>query len=410
MTHYDILGVPQDASPEEIKSAYRNLIKAFHPDYYRGDKAFANRKTDEVTTAYHVLRDPNKRMEYDLKLLQERHRIYYSSEPQNNTPPPPPKKESPPPPPPKKEEHKPRETPHQSSTKNGNGRKKRFIAFLIIACCIFGGWGILYTDSSSQKQPSDATDSDTEETLPSVVVVPRNLTRTFISGEMVRAYAYDKTQDHLFIWFTRNGAIRCYFDVSNAEYAAFINSHDVNNLTITHKWTKAEEESASTSSKPTTDSAAKPTATPNAVKAYSGMNIVRPDYVGVCPLEIKADNNSNYYIYLDYVRKPSYTTVSRSLRSDAYTPYESDFSFYVEAGDTVEVDVPIGIYKLYYATGDTYYGKELLFGANTQYYSSDELLEFYASSQYYEGVTLTLYSVYNGNYDTDPINASEFPS
>ena len=68
MTLYDILGVEPNAPDDEIKTAYRNLIKAFHPDYYHGDKAFANRKTNEVVTAYETLRDPQKRREYDAAL------------------------------------------------------------------------------------------------------------------------------------------------------------------------------------------------------------------------------------------------------------------------------------------------------------------------------------------------------
>lgn len=45
MNYYDILGVSKDASEAEIKSAYRAMVRAFHPDYYHGDKAFAERKT-----------------------------------------------------------------------------------------------------------------------------------------------------------------------------------------------------------------------------------------------------------------------------------------------------------------------------------------------------------------------------
>ena len=43
MNYYDILGIESDATQAEIKIAYRNMIKAFHPDYYHGDKAFADK-------------------------------------------------------------------------------------------------------------------------------------------------------------------------------------------------------------------------------------------------------------------------------------------------------------------------------------------------------------------------------
>ncbi len=63
--YYEILGVPRDASQEEIKRAYRRLVKKYHPDMYPGDKAEAERKFKEITEAYEVLSDPQKRAQYD---------------------------------------------------------------------------------------------------------------------------------------------------------------------------------------------------------------------------------------------------------------------------------------------------------------------------------------------------------
>lgn len=157
-------------------------------------------------------------------------------------------------------------------------------------------------------------------------------------------------------------------------------------------------------------SAPSSTATPRPVSTYNGQVLIVPDYTRVCPLEIKADTGSDYYIYLDYQRAPTYTTESRQLGSLARAPYESDIAFIVKSGRTVEVDVPIGVYKLYYATGTTFYGTKLLFGDNTRYYDSDDLLTFYAGNEYYNGHTITLYSVYDGNFDTDEISEKNFPT
>lgn len=68
MTHYDVLGVSPTASQDEIKAAYRNMLKAFHPDYYTGDKAFAEKQTQKIVEAYNVLRDEQRRRDYDFLL------------------------------------------------------------------------------------------------------------------------------------------------------------------------------------------------------------------------------------------------------------------------------------------------------------------------------------------------------
>ncbi len=65
MTHYEILGIRKTASTDEIKTAYKQLVKKYHPDVYPGDKTFAERKTQEINAAYDVLSDPDKKREYD---------------------------------------------------------------------------------------------------------------------------------------------------------------------------------------------------------------------------------------------------------------------------------------------------------------------------------------------------------
>jgi len=62
--YYKILGVSKDASPEEIKRAYRKLALKYHPDRNKGNKA-AEAKFKEINEAYAVLSDPEKRRQYD---------------------------------------------------------------------------------------------------------------------------------------------------------------------------------------------------------------------------------------------------------------------------------------------------------------------------------------------------------
>ncbi len=61
---YEILGVARDAKEDEIRSAYHKLAHKYHPDKTGGDKA-AEEKLKEINAAYDVLKNPDKRAQYD---------------------------------------------------------------------------------------------------------------------------------------------------------------------------------------------------------------------------------------------------------------------------------------------------------------------------------------------------------
>ncbi|AFY37931.1 heat shock protein DnaJ domain protein [[Leptolyngbya] sp. PCC 7376] len=62
--YYEILGVPRNASSDEIKRAFRRLARRYHPDVNPGDKV-AEEKFKDINEAYEILSDDGRRSQYD---------------------------------------------------------------------------------------------------------------------------------------------------------------------------------------------------------------------------------------------------------------------------------------------------------------------------------------------------------
>ena len=67
-SHYEVLGVGESASPDEIRAAYRAQIRKFHPDVYEGPAEEATERAIELNGAWAVLSDPKRRGLYDRML------------------------------------------------------------------------------------------------------------------------------------------------------------------------------------------------------------------------------------------------------------------------------------------------------------------------------------------------------
>ena len=67
-TYYELLGIKSKAGPEEIRQAYLNLLKEWHPDKNPDRIEEAEETTKILNQAYHILGDPERRKHYDRML------------------------------------------------------------------------------------------------------------------------------------------------------------------------------------------------------------------------------------------------------------------------------------------------------------------------------------------------------
>ena len=116
---------------------------------------------------------------------------------------------------------------------------------------------------------------------------------------------------------------------------------------------------------------------------------------GVAPFKIftekETENASDFYLKL--VDAESGNTV---------------YVFYVRSGETLDVKVALGTYVLRYASGETWYGPEHLYGPRTRYAEGGDPLAFSQSGNMVYGNSVTLYTVLGGNFDTKNIDAGGF--
>ena len=70
--YYEMLGIHPEASPDEIKQAYRKKLKEWHPDKNAHRMEAAEEMTKTLNQAYSVLRDPERRKQYDRVLRYTR--------------------------------------------------------------------------------------------------------------------------------------------------------------------------------------------------------------------------------------------------------------------------------------------------------------------------------------------------
>ncbi len=111
----------------------------------------------------------------------------------------------------------------------------------------------------------------------------------------------------------------------------------------------------------------------------------------IAPFEIRSSRGTNYLVKL----------------VDAFSG-KTVLTVFVSGGIPVQVDVPLGNYVVKYASGQTWYGYEHLFGRETGYSKAQETFSFRVQGDTVSGYTITLYKVENGNLSTKEIRKDEF--
>lgn len=93
------------------------------------------------------------------------------------------------------------------------------------------------------------------------------------------------------------------------------------------------------------------------------------------------------------------------------TDYQTDrpiATVFVRGGESTKISVPLGTFRLKYATGETWYGERLHFGPETSYSEADQAFYFTDQGNQYSGYTVELFLQTNGNLRTDNIERNEF--
>lgn len=133
------------------------------------------------------------------------------------------------------------------------------------------------------------------------------------------------------------------------------------------------------------------------------------DFDCLAPLSIETTGDGGYYFVIDPLKFPApHDDEAGKIYADIMAKY-SYFRLYIRAGSTVNIDLPLGEYEVYYAHGSSWYGEEDLFGPETVYYKCDDTFLFEETATGYNGWTISLALTPNGNLDTDLISESDFP-
>lgn len=140
------------------------------------------------------------------------------------------------------------------------------------------------------------------------------------------------------------------------------------------------------------------------------------DMEGIVPFTIESTGSGGYFFVLDPISLSSLNTIKSGNGADSFTQdflvsmeEENFIKFYIRAGETFSISVPVGTYDVYYAAGDDWYGENDLFGSDTVYYRCAEPFRFTMFQEKTTGWTIILERTPDGNLEVDKISSEDFP-
>jgi hypothetical protein len=139
---FDILGLAYGASEEQIKQAYRDLVKVWHPDRFPGDirlQQRAEERLKEINRAYELLMNIGATS---------------SAGPKHSTPT---SRPSPPEPPKPPERPQPVQKPHQVNKEINLSRSTPFLVWLTVGAVVIAALGIINNQHNTEKQPMETS-------------------------------------------------------------------------------------------------------------------------------------------------------------------------------------------------------------------------------------------------------------
>jgi curved DNA-binding protein CbpA len=176
------------------------------------------------------------------------------------------------------------------------------------------------------------------------------------------------------------------FFIALLGYIFFAGGKEILNGTLTNTDTTSADTSANQAQAKFDEPSIPPQPLPNTGDTNN------PSLVGVAPLDVKTSVGDGHY-WLKVV--------------DYYTNQEV-VSYFIQGGDTLNVMLPAGTYKIKYASGQNWYGPDKLFGNDTAYAEAQDIFTFSSNGYSYSGYTIELIPQTGGNLQTTELSKEQF--